>query len=309
MNIKRQFLLILSILPPFVAYHPTLSGGTGAAIEAGVWDLRDQGLDPDSLILLKEYNNSNYNVRDIDNTRISQFLDDQLTKNKLDPQLFRYFVGIEQNWQIVKIANDYALIIPDLTSTTSSLISSLWNRTNERTALYSLNIQDLNQTLKTNNQKRIPAYKLAIVKAIVAAESKGIFQGLSSAIAQATFAFLGQAAKNIEPNLQYIFTALANVYPLITGNKQWINYQKNLDNYILNSLDMELIQAHIKDLEEQLLQEKGSITTKLWGYIPSSSPKAKSALEERIEIMQNFVNDNELELKLMQSIRNKKKVS
>lgn len=307
MNIKRQFLFTFSLLLPLITHYSIFPVATGAAIEAGIWDLRDQGIAPESLTLLKEYNSANYHTRDINDNRITQFLNDQLKKNRLNPELFQYFVGIDQDWQIVKIANGYALIIPDFTPTTTSLVSSLWYGTTERTASYSLNIQDLNQRLKTGDPQKIVAYKLAIVKAIVAAESKGIFHGLSSAFAQATFAYLGQAAKTIEPNLKYIFTILASVYPLITGNNQWIAYQKALDAYILNSLDMELLEAHIKDLGQQLTEEKGSITTKLWGYIPSASPKTKSALEERIEIMKNFLTDNELELKLMQSIRNKKK--
>lgn len=303
----KAFFILLS-LAFCTPYEPLLAEATGTAVTAGIWDLRDQTIDPQLLIVLNDYNRHYYNTTNIKSDSITAFLNDEIRNNHLDPNLFRYFVGIDLDWQIAKRQNGYALIIPDATSSNLDFVKSLFTSTSTKPA-YSLNIRDLDETLRKNNTKKLPEYRLAIVKAIVAAESKGLFSGLSNALAQTTFAYLGEGAKVIQPYLQHAFTALAIIYPMITGNSQWIAYQKALDNYILNSLDIELLEAHIKDLEQQLTEEKGSITTKLWGYIPSTSSKSKSALEERIEIMKNFITENDLELRLMKSIRNKKKTA
>jgi hypothetical protein len=303
----KAFFILLS-LAFCASSEPLLAGATGTAVTAGIWDLRDQTINPDLLIVLNDYNRHYYNTTNIKLDSIAAFLNDEIRNNHLDPNLFRYFVGVDLDWQIAKRTNGYALIIPDATSSNLDFVKSLFTSTSAKSA-YSLNIRDLDKTLRENNTQRLPEYRLAIVKAIVAAENKGLFRGLSSALAQSTFAYLGEGAKAIQPYLQHAFTALAIIYPMITSNNQWVAYQKALDNYILNSLDLELIEAHIKDLEQQFTEEKGSITTKLWSYIPSNSSKSKSALEKRIEIMKNFITENDLELRLMKSIRNKKKTT
>lgn len=310
MNIKKLSLFIFCL--SFVVNQSLFSAARNA-VSAGIWTLRDQAINPETLVSLEEYNKHNFG-RQINYNKIKNFLDDELKKNHLDPDNFSYFVAsldddwqigtVDKDWQIVKATHGYHLIVPDFTPTTLGLVKSLWSGKIEQTASNTFNIQDLNKTLETVDNTRIPLYRLAIAKAIVAAENKGTFHGLSSAIAQAAFAYLGEGTKTIEPNLQYAFTALANIYPMITGNKQWIAYQKALDEYILNSLDIELIKAHIKDLEQQSTEQKGSITTTLWNYIPYST-KSRSALEERIETINNFLTDNDLELRLAQSIRNK----
>lgn len=297
MNTNKKLTLFLTLISGLLI-NQTVVCAAGAALQAGIWDLRDQGLE--SLIALKAYNEHHYNnpAIIIKPNIIAGFLNNEIQKNGLDPRLFNYFVSIDQDWEIIKLRNGYGLIIPDSMPSNVDFVLSAFSSTPAQPA-YDLNIQDLNRTLTKSDEKRLQEYQLVIVKAIVAAKIKGQASGFGRAIAQSTIAYFGELAKNIEPNLQYVFIALANIYPVITGNQKWIQFQKELDKYVLESLDIKLIKTHIEDLEKQ----KVSASASTW--MSSLGAQSKSAIEKRIETLKNFLVENDLELRLMETIRKK----
>lgn len=334
MNTKKQFLSIFLLI--LAVNNQELSAAAGAAMEAGLSDFVNQTIPQELLIPLDKYNahyNNNFAIS-INHQRIQQFLNEELRKNQLNPNDFQYFVVTDNDWQIIQTLKNflwdgkYALIIPDFSSTYGSLMSSLLSSNAKLKSSYNLNVRGLDEALRDKNSHELSKYRLAIVKAIVAAQTKNILQAASSAWHQGAFASLGKAAEEsfgestkkylgkyarsylgktsdmIHPHLgmaaQIPFLALSSIYPMMMGNQEAIEIQKNLDDYILRSYNRELIQAYIENLEQQLTEEQNSITTKLWNYIPYSQ-KTKSPLEERIDIIKNFLTDNNFELRLMES--------
>ncbi len=315
MNTKIQFLSIsLLIFTINNQMNSAVDENVIAGIGSGIGTLRDQGIDLETLTLLTNYNVSNLSPRHINTEMITQFLNDQLQENRLNPQDFKYFVGLDQDWQIIKMTNKYALIIPDSIPDLLSTARYLWSQNpTEGTPSYSLNIQDLNKALINRDYTKIQRYKLAIIKAIVAAKSKGTFHGLYDPLAQTASTYMKALTKNSLPGLSAAFSAISQIDPLITANDQWVEHQMLIDDYILNSLDADLIQARIDDLKEQSNESKNSYVSQIKNYIPylkkleGYNPSSKYPLEEQIQRMENFLKEEALELKLRKAQINRSK--
>lgn len=260
-------------------------------------------------IPLEQYNtHTYYDQNRIQVAHVKEFLDEQIRKNCANPEQFDYFVGIaDQDWQIIKTDHGFGLVIPDPSTAVAGLGTQLRNlvalhKNNSQAVIpaeptHTLNIKSLSNLLAqpTSDAKKheLAKYTLAIAKTFVQAEQKETFKNLI----EACQAGVASYAIAIRPGtlVAHTISALSSIYPLLSENNDWIKYQKHLDDYVLRSNNIELIQAHIEDLETQLAANKASHATKLLSYLPL----AQDPLEQRIQILKEYVQEHERELRML----------
>lgn len=269
----------------------------------------------DTYIPIESYNmHPYYTDNKINVAHVKAFLDNQIYKRCANPERFNYFVGIaDQDWQIIKTDNGFGLIIPDPSSAAAGLGTQLRNllnvyKNNEPITpvqpTYTLNIKRLSDLLiqppSATRDHELIKYKLAIAKAFVQAENKEqLYDLIESCKAGVSSYVIAHAPSAVS---SYTLTALSALYPFLKGNTDWIEFQKNLDEYTIRSNDIELIQAQIEDLEDQLVQSRSSYMSKLSSYLPI----AQDPLEKRIQLLKDYMRKNYDQLVMLNRFSNRR---
>lgn len=246
---------------------------------------------PQGLLRLNEYNNQTEYNEKIDIATIENFLNQELIKHHIDLTTVTYLIGKEgQDWQFINFkTGSYGLVIPEATAQVTNLIQRLIGHTNEIQPEYELNIEKLNKLLSqpqsSQTQHDLARYKLAITKALVQAASTDPTILLASSIKEST---LVHASMFISSKfLSNALSALSYIYDIIPEHNRYLAFQQKLDEYILSLSDLDIIQAHLEDLREQLKNKQGSYITKLWSYIPVQ----QNQLEQRIQVIEDYYQD------------------
>lgn len=257
---------------------------------------------PQGLLNLDDYNHQTEYYEKINSGAIKEFLNQELSKQCIDPNTVTYFIGTQgQDWQFIRLHTGYGLVIPEATAQLGNLVQRLLGYTTEFKPEYELNILGLNKIATALKSSQVPThlgrYKLAIAKAIVNASSNEQTNSLISACSQGAIAHAVAFSPAISQGLSNALSALSYVYNIIPEHNKNIIFQKNLDEYILSLLDLDLMQAHLEDLKQQLEAFQGSYAATLLSYLPIE----KNNLKERIQI----INDYYQELKMLRTLKKK----
>lgn len=260
----------------------------------------------DGLQSLENYNRTKF-WRPVDIEEITRFLDEQIHDFGLDPKDFRYFIG--DDWQVIRLPNgQYGLVVPSASPSNVDTVKHMfgYSKMNDEPE-HALNIIDLDKNLarKIKNKTVVyNQYRLAIKKALIEAKSNNTLLGAWDSIVTTGVAAIGYEV--ISSKAALAVQGLGMLYNYTAGKIDEIKIQKAIDTYILESNDIDLIQAYITDLENQLKEEKESYTTKAYSYLPSAlQSKEKSVLQKRLEYMKHYLEDNDIELRMLKQFGNK----
>ena len=260
----------------------------------------------------KESTSSRINI-----SRIKAFFSNQIQGVGLDPNNFRYYVG--SAWMIFPLKNGtYGFIIP---SADFSLSGSA----------HRLDIVNLDSLLKSSDPSSsslYDEYRLQIIKALIEAKFEGVLSEASSNKLGSIKSYTTDIALD-----NAISIALSTLAGYMTSFSAWLGravtgssylygqaastqktgfLQMEIDQYVIKSNDIELIQARIKDLKGQLKAENQSfITSKLSfinPYMPSSLQWGELGYTAKVlNLLEKYLEDNRLELKLYQQIMDKQR--
>ncbi len=304
---KIYYLIMFLIVIVFVRYQTTIQGGISDVFQAGA-----EAVAEDTLIGLTtetpeesfdEYNRKTY--ARINPEGLNAFLNKEIKALGLQAKDFSYLVG--DDWQLEpQPGGKYRLVIPN------HLPSNLEMITGGTEPEHKLNIVDLDRRIKTGfkDKNMYNQYRLAIRKALIEGVGKTFSSSdyLSDLAITAGVASAQKVVELLSVNAGFALVALEKLYPYVAGQEEWAQLQKDIDENVLKSNDIGLIEARITDLEEQLKVEKSSYLTQAYDYLPSAfKTSEKSALEQRIAKIKDYLEDNRFELELLPKFLEKKK--
>jgi hypothetical protein len=256
---------------------------------------------------LDQYNSTN--VHKIDVPRIKKFLDDQIVDFGLDPRQFYYVVG--DKWFAKKVSsNSYELIIPSNISSLADTHKMFFGLNYAPQHAY--NIDDLDAALKNGDHKRLARYRVEIIKALVGLKIQtipAVVGTILGATATATVlaTTLGLVREKIDQNLAYFLQGLHALYNQVSGMQDEEALQIDIDRYILKTIDIDLIEARIAELEELVLAQQGSLAGRAtaWAARMLLQSGETTYLEKRLTLLKEYLKENDLELRLYQQIKQK----
>lgn len=273
---------------------------------------------PRGLMRLDRYNQhrQSYTTTTVNASLIKNFLDKELQQHCIDPKTVTYLVAteltgviFEQDWQFIRLSNGYGLVIPEDTPSIVNDAKLLFGFTKQREPAFQLNIKNLSDLLSQpqskKNQSDLAQYRLAITKAIVKTISQHGTEAFVQMCKEGAWAYAYEYTAPLSQELSYALLALQYIYGTLSELDASAKFQQNLDRYILKSLDAELVQAHIEDLEKQLATTKGSYVSRIFSYLPVPQDQ----LEQRIDIFKKYLDDieNSFEMQMLpRFLKNKK---
>ncbi len=273
---------------------------------------------PRGLIRLDRYNQhrQSYTITTINASLIKNFLDEELQRHCIDPKAVTYLVAteltgliFEQDWQFIRLSNGYGLVIPEDTPSIMNDTKLLFGFAKQRDPAFQLNIKNLSDLLSQpqseKNQSDLAQYRLAVTKAIVKTISQRGTEAFVQLCKEGAWAYAFEYTALLSQKLSYALLALQYIYGTLSEFDVTAKFQQDLDSYILKSLDAELIQAHIEDLEKQLAASKVSYVSRILSYLPVP----QSQLEQRIDIFKKYLDDikNSFEMQMLpRFLKNKK---
>ncbi len=294
----------------FIRYQSSAKSGISDVLQTGA-----QAVAEDAFVGLTtetpkesfdEYNRKTY--ARIDPEELNKFLNMEIKNLGLQPKDFSYFVG--DDWQLEPLPKGkYALIIPNNLPSDLDTLKMLTGGSAE--PAHKLNIVDLDTSIKTGfkDKNMYNRYRLAIRKALIEGVGKAFDSSDFSDLAiTAGIASAQKIVEGLGANAELTFIALEKLYSYTAEQQKWTELQKKIDEDVLKSNDIGLIEARIADLEDQLKDEKSSYLTKAYDYLPSALKSSeKSALEQRLDIIRHYLDDNRFELEMLPKFLEKRK--
>ncbi len=304
-KIYYGFMFLVAVV--FIRYQSLAKNGISDVLQAGA-----EAVAEDTFIgaiketpeeSLDEYNRKTY--ARINPEGLNTFLNKEIKALGLQAKDFSYFVG--DDWQLdPQSGGKYRLVIPN------NLPSDLEMITGGTEPEHKLNIVDLDRRIKTGfkDKNMYNQYRLAIRKALIEGVGKTFSSSnyLSDLAITAGVASAQKIVELLNANVGLALSALTTLYPYVAGQEEWTQLQKKIDEDVLKSNDIGLIEARIADLEDQLKDEKSSYLTQAYDYLPSAFKSGeKSALEQRIAKIKDYLEDNRFELEMLPKFLEKKK--
>lgn len=289
----------------FMCFYARPNNISHVAADSLLYEIRDAI--PDGLESLQQYNREN--VKQIDINRITRFLNEEIKSLGLNPASFHYFVG--DDWKVIQRPKGiYGLVIPHGRSSDVDFFMGLGKRAfgynvPKYEPEHRFNIVDLDANLK-NGMADIKGplyhqYRLEIRKAIIQAVENRIAPKVLDSMVRtgivAGKAALEKIVETLSMQTNIAISALNALYGYTAGKQDWLRLQQAIDSDVLRSHDIDLIKARITEIERQVQEEKGSFIGKMMHLF--------SGNKKRLAILQDYLKDNDLELRMYKQFMQK----